>query len=153
MRDRIDVITDILLGAAYADSHLHDRERRTIRELLGKLLDGDELPDDVDARIESFDPDAFDVAARAAEFAGEDDDNKRKLLELVAAVHDADEEIDLDEDDYVRAVAEAIELDDSALSGLVLEYEVEQLQDGLRALRASPPPIPGTEEVDVDLDD
>jgi uncharacterized tellurite resistance protein B-like protein len=144
MRDRIDAITDLLLGAAYADDHLHDREKQTIHKLLERLAGG-ELSEAVMQQIETF-----DAAARAAEFANASALDKRKLLNLIVAVHEADQEFDLAEDDYLKAVAEAIGAGEAEISGLTLDYEVEELQQDLAAVRAVPPPIPGT-EVDVDI--
>jgi uncharacterized tellurite resistance protein B-like protein len=141
MRDRIDTICNLLLGAAYADDFFHDKEKEAIRELLAKLIDG-EVPGELEERIESFDAAGFDVAAAAAEFADDSDDDKYKLLELIAVVHEADDEFDFAEDDYVRAVAEAVGLGAGGLTKFTLEYEVEELKEDLGQLR-TPPPIPG----------
>lgn len=142
MRDRIDTITELLLGAAYADDHFHESEKKAISELLGKLLKGD-VPAELTARIESFDPKGFDVAAVAGQFADDSEDDKYKLLELVAAVHEADEEFDFAEDDYVRDVAKALGLGPAELSRFTLEFEIEELADDLDNLRKAPPPPPG----------
>lgn len=149
MRDRINAIADLLLGAAYADDHFHDREKQTIHKLLERLSGG-EMPDSVMQQIETFDASGFDVAKRAGEFASASAVAKRKLLNLIVSVHEADKEFDLAEDDYLKAVADAIGAGASELSGLTLEYEVEDLKDDLAAVRAVPPPIPGS-EVDVDI--
>ena len=77
-----------------------------LRKLLGELLKADKLPDALDARIRAFDPKGFDLAKAAAVFAGDPSDRKRKL-ELVAAVGDADEVLDTREDDYLVLVAKA----------------------------------------------
>ena len=141
MTDRIESITDILLGAAYADDHFHESEKAAIRELLGKLLGGD-LPAELAERIEGFDPAGFDVAAVAGQFAGDSDDDKYKLLELIAAVHGADDEFDFAEDEYVHQVATSVGLADGQLSRFTLEFEVEELAEGLQSLRSVPPPPP-----------
>lgn len=152
MADRIDVICDLLLGAAYADDQFHDREKRLIRGLIGDLVGGD-LPAAVDAQIEGFDPAAFDVGARARAFASDPEANHRMLLELIAAVHEADDEFDFREDDYLRAVAEAIGADPSVVASMSLEYEVEELKAELPVLRASPPPVPQPGgAIDIDFD-
>src|SRR5262245_42744306 len=104
IRDRILPITDLLLGAAYADDNLAGDEEEAVRELLGDLLDNFELPPEVEARIEGFDPDEFDLKKALANFLADPPMHKKKLLELVAAVHSADEELDLDEDQYLRDV-------------------------------------------------
>ena len=144
MTDRIDSITDILLGAAYADDHFHESEKDAIRELLGKLLGGD-VPAELSARIESFDPAGFDVAETAGHFTADPEDDKYKLLELIAAVHAADDEFDFAEDEYVPQVATALGIAGGTLSRFTLEFEVEELADGLNSLRSIPPPPPGSE--------
>ena len=141
MSDRIDVICDLLLGAAYADDHFHASEKQAIGELLGKLIDGD-LPADLTKRIETFDAGAFDVATTAGAFKSDSDDDKYKILELIAVVHDADDEYDLAEDDYMREVASAMGMEGDALSKFTLDIEIEDLKDDLDRLR-KPPPVPG----------
>jgi len=153
MSDRIDAIADLLLGAAYADDHLNDRERSTIRDLLGTLIGDTELSASLGTRIDGFDPGSFDLASCAAAFASDSAKDKRKLLELVAAVHDADHVLDLAENDYLKSVAHAVGVGEGELDGLVLQVEVEDLRGGLSKLRATPPPIPDSAETDVDLGD
>jgi uncharacterized tellurite resistance protein B-like protein len=146
MRERIDLIADLLLGAAYSDEHLHDREKDKIRHLLGEIAGDADLPRSVYEQIDTFDPRAFELASCAQGFLDDSTENKRRLIELVAAVHEADEELDLAEDEYLRDLARAIGLNTEALGGLTLEYEVEDLKQSLAVLRASPPPIPDTSE-------
>jgi uncharacterized tellurite resistance protein B-like protein len=140
--DRTLAICDLLLGAAHADEHFHDEERETVRELLADLHGGEKLPDALETRIQAFTPTGFDVALTAAPFRGDSIEERRKLLHLVSAIHDADEELDLAEDDYLRALATALELPAEELSGLALEVEVEELRDSFVRLRSTPPPIP-----------
>ncbi len=142
MSDRINVICDLLLGAAYADDHFHDSERKAINELLGKLIDGD-LPADLTKRIETFDAGSFDVATSADTFKGDSNDDKYKILELIAVVHDADDEYDFAEDEYMRAVATAMGMEGDAMSKFTLDIEIEELKDDLDKLR-TPPPTPGS---------
>jgi uncharacterized tellurite resistance protein B-like protein len=137
--DRIAHVADILLGAAYADGTKHGSEEARLRKLLGELLGNEALPAALDARIGAFDPKTFDLAATAAVFAGDPDDRKRQLLELVAAVGDADDVLDSQEDDYLVKVAKAIGAPRSAYADLVLE--VEELRGALQAVR-QPPPLP-----------
>jgi uncharacterized tellurite resistance protein B-like protein len=157
-RDRTLAICDLLLGAAHADSHFHDQERRRVRELLTELHGG-ALPPEVETRIGSFGAAGFDLARAAAAFLGDPIEEKRKLLHLVAAIHDADEELDLDEDEYLRSLGSALGMGADDLRGLVLEFEVEELRDSFTRLRKQPPPIPGAARkdgdagVDVELDE
>ena len=97
MTDRILPLCDLLLGAAYADKELKDQERDEVRALLEDLA-GD-LPTDVELRLTSFDPAKFDLATAAAPFRGDTEDERKKLLFLVSAVNESDEEIDFSEDE------------------------------------------------------
>lgn len=149
--DRILGVCDLLLGAAYADEEFKDREREEVREMLADLT-GVKLTDELEARIKNFDAKAFDVAKAAGEFKADSEDERRKLLFLVAAVHEADEEIDFAEDDYLRSLCKALGLPDSALNGMIVDVEVEELQQTLAAVRKQPPPPPKKKNASVDVD-
>jgi uncharacterized tellurite resistance protein B-like protein len=110
MKDRIPLVADILMAAAHADAHLHGEERNAVRRLLRQVLTGEALPMDLDFRIDEFDPKTFDLGEAAAAFAGDPPETRRRLLELVSAVHAADEEYDLAEDDFVRRLGAALGL-------------------------------------------
>jgi uncharacterized tellurite resistance protein B-like protein len=140
MKDRILDITDLLMGAAHADNVLHAKEEQAVRSLLAELIGG-ELPAEVDARIKGFDKASFVLEHTANPFAAGRPTDRRKLLELVAAVHDADEEIDLAEDEYLGSLARALGLPDNEVVDLKVDYEIEDLRDHLREIR-TPPPIP-----------
>jgi len=133
--DRIMVITDLLLGAAHADDKLAGQEDAAVRRLLGELLGGAALPDAVDARIKAFPAGTFDLAATAADFAKDAPIQKRKLLELVAAVNDADDELDLGEDEYLVKLAKALGMAPAEYADLALDVEVESLKASLTELR------------------
>jgi uncharacterized tellurite resistance protein B-like protein len=151
--DRTMAICDLLLGAAYADEQFTNHEREAVRELLGDLCGGSDLPSEIEARIELFDPKAVDLDKTCAVFAKDSEDDRRKLLHLISAVHEADEELDFAEDDYVRAVAEALDLPEETLTGIAVDFEVEELKQDFDKLRKSPPPVPGSAaSVDVDID-
>ncbi|HLU68990.1 MAG TPA: TerB family tellurite resistance protein [Kofleriaceae bacterium] len=141
--ERTLALCDLLLGAAHADAHFSERERATVRELLADLHGEGGLPAEVEERIAGFDPSSFAVDRAAAPFAGDSLDEKRKLLYLVAAVHEADEELDLAEDDYLRALALALEVPQSELASLTIDVEVEELKEQFEAVRKGPPPVPG----------
>ena len=97
---------------------------------------------EVDARIKSFDSEAFNLEASARDFASDPPIQKRKLLELVAAVRDADDEIDLAEDDYLRNLGLALGMKPAEFADLTLEIEVEDLKENFASLRSVPPPPP-----------
>jgi uncharacterized tellurite resistance protein B-like protein len=152
--DRILPICDLLMGAAHADGRLEASEQATVRELLADLSAG-ALPAEVEARIKGFDPKSFDLAAIAAQFVGDALDDRKRLLYLVAAIHEADDELDLAEDAFMAALAKALELPASATEGLVLTVEVEELGKHFEKVRKGPPPPPGKKKdgsVDVDMD-
>ena len=152
LTDRIAPLCDLLLGAAYADAQFKDREREEVREMLADLS-GAALTPELEARIANFDPKAFDVTATARAFLSDSEDDRRRLLFLVAAVHDADDEVDFAEDDYLRALAKALVLPDRALDGMTVDVEVEALRADFDSVRKTPPPPPGKklDAVDVDL--
>lgn len=137
VRDRIILLTDLLLGAVHADDEQRGTERDAVRRLLSQLLEGGALPEEVNARIDAFPVESFDLAAAAADFADDPPIQKRQLLELVAAVRDADGEIDLAEDQYMVDLAQALGMDESEYADLTLDYEVEELRSSLASLRGS----------------
>ncbi len=137
---RIGVITNLLLGAAYADGTFEGREDSVVRNLLKELLEAKELPAEVDAQIKGFDKKKFDLTAVAKDFASDPPIQRRKLMELAAAVRDADDEIDLDEDEYLHALGVALGMKPSEYSDLTLE--IEDLKENFASLRSVPPPAP-----------
>jgi uncharacterized tellurite resistance protein B-like protein len=151
--DRIVPLCDLLLGAAHADKQFKDREREEVREMLADLT-GSKISPELEKRIASFDPKKFDLAATAAPFKADPVDDRRRVLFLVAAINDADEEVDFAEDEYLRALASALGLGAEALAGLTIDVEIEDLRQDFVKVRTGPPPPPGkrAESVDVDLD-
>ena len=152
IKDRILPLTDLLLGAAYADKELKDQERDEVRGLLEELAG--ELSTDIELHIVKFDPEAFDLTATAAEFKGDSEDDRKRLLFLVSAVIESDEEIDFSEDDYLRNLATALGLPKSALDGLTVDVETEELKETFQAVRKGPPPPPkgAAKSFDIDMD-
>lgn len=139
MKDRIASVSDILMGAAYADGRLHGDEKLAIKRLLGQVLGEKALPMDLQFRIDEFDSSAFDVKAAAAAFANDDAPIKRKLLELVAAVHGADHEYDMAEDEYVRQLAAALGVPEEQYADLVTTLVEEiDLASAMKTVRFSP---------------
>jgi len=150
MSDRILSVVDLLLGAAYADKELKEQERAKVRELVKELAG--EVPKEVEERIGSFDPAQFDLKAAASSFFVDSEQDKRKLLFLVSAVNESDEELDLAEDEYLRNLAKELELPNSALEGLTIEVESVDLKDTFDKVRKGPPPPPKSQSVDVDIE-
>ena len=138
------VVTDLLLGAVYADDKLEGQEEEAVRKLLGELLGGKPLPEDVDKRIKTFPAGSFDLDKTAKDFSKDPPIKKRKLLELIAAERDADDEIDLQEDEYMQKLAKALGMKKEEYSDLVLDYDVEDLKASFEEIRkvSAPPPPP-----------
>ena len=151
--DRILPLCELLLGAAYADKELKDQEKDEVRSLLEGLAG--ELPTEVEMKIANFDPGSFDLKTSAGVFKADSEDDRKKLLYLVAAVNEADEEIDFAEDEYLRDLASALGLPKSALDGLTVEIETEELKETFKQVRKGPPPPPPSaksKSVDIDMD-
>jgi len=155
LADRIGPLCDLLLGAAYADAQFKDKEQDEVRGLLEDMCGG-ELSIEIEKQIAAFDPKKFDLLKTAGAFAADSDDDRRKILFLVAAVNDADEEVDFSEDEYLRDLAGALFLPADALAGLTVDVEVEELRETFEKVRKGPPPPPTPKKkdssVDVDVD-
>ena len=121
MKAHVETITNLLLGAAYADKRLEGREIEAIHRVLNKILGTDELPAAQQEQMRSFNPAKFDVATAGAALASVSDDEKRKVLELIATVNDSDETLDLAESEYLAKVARAMGMPESAFSDLTIE--------------------------------
>lgn len=133
-KDRLPLVADLLMDAAHADHHLAGEEKATVRKLLREIMGigNGPLPIDLDFRIDEFSPSAFDLIKTAATFAGDPPAQKRRLLELCAAVHAADGELDLAEDEHLRRVAAAIGLSTDQFQDLVVDIleDVENIEVG-----------------------
>jgi uncharacterized tellurite resistance protein B-like protein len=134
LSDRIFPVCELLLGAAYADSELHRLEQTEIRALLIELA-GERLVE-VEACIASFEPHRFDLKTTVGVFRGDSEEDRRKLLLLVSTVIEADDQIDLAENDYLCELATALGLPPSALEGLTLDIEIEEARDTFQAVSA-----------------
>jgi uncharacterized tellurite resistance protein B-like protein len=153
VRDRILPITDLLLGAAHADQKLDGAEEAAVRELLRELLEVEDLPSEVEERIKAFTPEKFDLEQAAWDFSSDAPIQKRHLLELVAKVALADQEIDFAEDDYLVELAECLNVPKEEYKDLAMDVEVEELKEALPDLRKGPPPPPkGKSDADGDVD-
>ncbi|HEY4182275.1 MAG TPA: TerB family tellurite resistance protein [Kofleriaceae bacterium] len=156
LSDRIVPLCDLLLGAAYADKQFKDREREEVTGMLEDLAGS--ITPELKAQIDNFDTKKFDLAKTAASFTDDSEDERRKLLFLVAAINDSDEEVDFAEDKYLRDLAAALKLPKEALNGLVIDVEVDELKETFANVRNGPPPPPpgamkkkdGSVDVDID---
>lgn len=135
--DRIFPLCELLLGAAYADNELRSQEKTEIRALLVELAGESRV--EVEACIASFEPAKFDMESIIGMFRDDPEEERRRLLLLASTVIEADDEIDLAENDYLKQLAAALRLPPSALDGLTLE--VEEIKPTFEKVRR-PPPIP-----------
>jgi uncharacterized tellurite resistance protein B-like protein len=127
MKHHILTITDLLLGAAYADKRLEGQEKHKIHALLTKLAGGT-LPEQVEARFSEFSPAAFDLEAAGKRLAHLGS-KRRKILEMIVAVSESDAEIDLAEDRYLRRAAEAMGVPEPEFRDLSVDFqEIDELE-------------------------
>jgi uncharacterized tellurite resistance protein B-like protein len=136
MKDRIAIVADLLMGSAYADDKLDGQEKVAVRRLLRETLGVATLPMDLEFRIDEFDPKSLDLGEAGAAFAGEPPEIKRRLLELLAAIHEADDEYDFAEDEYLVRVAKAMGVDQAQYQDLLaIVLEEVDLAEDLRLVR------------------
>ena len=137
------VITDLFLGAVWADDEFTADEELAVRSLLGELLEVDSaaLPDEVSARIQDFEPLSFELATAAAEFADDPPMAKRRLLALVGRMVDADGVVEVQEEQYLRELAVHLGLEHEDYANLSLAYSIEELRETFEQLRTPPPPM------------
>jgi uncharacterized membrane protein YebE (DUF533 family) len=137
MKDRIDLLADILMAAAYSDGHLEGIEKATVTRLLRETLGAPTLPMDLSFRINDFSMAEFKLPETAAAFAKDPPETKRALLQLVAAVHASDSEHDFEEDAFLRQLAGALGMPAEAYADLVIHIlEKVDLVDSLARVRA-----------------
>jgi uncharacterized membrane protein YebE (DUF533 family) len=137
MHDRIFPLCELLLGAAYADAELHPRETTEIRALLVELAGEAQARIEVEACIASFEPAKFDLQALVGYFRDDSEAARTKLLLLASTVIEADDELDLAENEYLRALAAALALPASALDGIALDVEIEEVKQTFHAVRGA----------------
>jgi tellurite resistance protein len=137
---RVDLVADLLMGAAHADQELSGKELDTVKKLLGKVIKRSRLPDWLEWRIEDFKAAHLDIAEAVGKLGLKSKDEKHKLLEMVVAVHESDDTWDLDEDAYLHDVAGALGLNQADYDDItVAELEIESI-----AKLVVPPPLPKT---------
>lgn len=131
MIDHIDTFADLLLGAAYADKRLEGREVATIRALLERVAGESPLPAALEARIKAFNPAKHDARGAAATLWFLSDTDKRTVVDLVAKVTEADDELDLAEDDYLCKVALGLGMSDEEIAKITIQIIEDDELDGL----------------------
>jgi uncharacterized tellurite resistance protein B-like protein len=131
MKEHVETITNLLLGAAYADKRLQGDEVASIRGLLVTLTGGPDLPSAQSDQIANFSPAKFDPEQAAASLQVLSKDDRKKVVDMVVAVHESDEELDLAEDQYLGRVAKGLGFSDDEIGELTLQVEVEELSGSL----------------------
>ncbi len=120
------------MGAAYADKQLDGREVDKIKGLLCNMLRVVALPPELDARIANFKLSHYDLAATCGKLGFKSDEERRYMLELIAAVHDSDDVWDFDEDQYLRRVAVALGLSEDKWRDLAVQnLSIEAIGEAL----------------------
>lgn len=132
---RVKHVVDILMGAAYSDGHCDREEVLTIARILARTMHWEALPAEVVAHIRSFDYEAFDLGRTCAALELDEPTGRRKLLDLISEVVEADAVHDLGETDYIRAVAKYIGASKEEFEDLCVDLVVEEQESEI-------PPIP-----------
>lgn len=155
LRDRILVIVDLLMAALSCDGTIVGEEDQAARRMLSELLlcKPDQLPAHVEERIRSFRLIEFDMDRTVGDFLRDPPMKKRRLLELIAKLSDADGQHDLRESDFIRDLARALGMAKEEYEDLVLHIEFEEsvdermksMRDSFLELRISDIPEPPPE--------
>jgi hypothetical protein len=153
---RTELIADLLMGAAHADplrkGDAYDIVCASLKQVMGAAY----ILSSIDARLKAFDPERFSIDDAVGALSLEDDVEKRQLLELIAAVHEGDDVIAIDQDSYLRDVASALGVPDDEYADLTVDVQeardsMYERRDSLYEARNSllgpppkPPPLPKT---------
>lgn len=121
------LLTDLLLGAVYADGVFCEREQRMLRDVLRRVAGTEELPEEIEERIRSFDPASFDPRAAAARFAASAGMGRRQLLEVVSEVCNADGRLELDENMYMLTLVVALAMQPHEYKDIVVKGTLDGL--------------------------
>jgi putative colanic acid biosynthesis UDP-glucose lipid carrier transferase len=118
--DSIRPVADVLLAAAHADGKFCEREQATVRGLLCQLLGVEVLPLALEQQLADFDPARFDLADTLEALGRSSHANEERVLQLVRKVCEADETIDIREDNYMVALALALSVAPQRYAKLVV---------------------------------
>jgi len=140
-------LVNILMGAVYSDKKLEGAELVKVDQILSEIFEG-EIPEEIKRIVKEFDPKNFDpkfnvemlLALESETF--KDKANKRKILEFIASIHDADDVLAIEENEYLCKIAEYLGLSEEDYKDLKLEIiSIEELKPFIKKM-ATPPPIP-----------
>ena len=131
--EKMKRVASILMGAAFADGRYEHVEGVAVRRVLAEMAEDEDLPAEVQQRIDDFDPDSFDLEGECSLLFLTSSDERKELLKMVAVVTDADDVHDLDESYYIVQVARCIGASEDEYAGLTIE---------ILAVSEGPPPVP-----------
>lgn len=130
----VSYLTDLLMGAAHSDKQVESVEINKVRDIIKKIIGKKEIPASIEERINNFEPEKLDIKKTVSALVDNfkelqtSKEKKRKIIELIAAIHDIDEVLALEEDEYLGKIAEALKLDPEDYKDLKLEIiSVEDL--------------------------
>jgi uncharacterized tellurite resistance protein B-like protein len=112
-----------------------------VRALVEDLLCTPTLPPDIGRLIDEFSPERFDLQASIAEFLREPPMNRRRLLELVAYVTLADGRQNAEEDNYLRELAQALDLGPEVYRHMTSDPDVAAMRESFTDLARIPLPV------------
>ena len=135
---RINILIDLFMGAACADSGCGDTERDYVRRLVADLLCTRELPPQVSDQIDHFDSDSFDLRGAVSDFLREPPMNKRRLMELVAYVTLSDGSQSIEEDRYIRDLGHALGMPVEEYRHLTSDPDLAHLRESFTDLARVP---------------
>jgi hypothetical protein len=118
---RITLLTDLLLGAAFAHDPSYKKEQSYVGAVLLDLLSTKQMPPEVEQRIAQFDPACFDLQAAAADFKRQPPTSSRRLMELVAYVMVTDHQQSANGEVYLRTLGDALGLQPKEYADLCRE--------------------------------
>jgi len=113
-------VSNLLVTAAHADAPMCRREERAIRRILARLCGTDTVPPWLERHFTTFDPTGFELTAATDELRLLDVDQRRRVMELVREVCDADNAFDLEEERYLLALVLGLSLDRNSVQDLVV---------------------------------
>jgi len=119
--DSVRPVADLMLGAAHADARFCEHEQEAVRSLLCRMLGTAELPEELRAHMAGFEPQSFDMTEAVQRFSERSQTSRRRLLEVVRSVCDADATFALEEERYMLDLVAALAVDPDQYRDLVVE--------------------------------
>jgi len=118
--DSIRPVANVLMGAAHSDGKFCEREQQAVRGVLCQLLGVEVLPEEIERLVSEFDPARFDLRSAVDDLTRQSRASEERTLQLVRKVCEADARIDINEDDYMVALALALSLSPARYKKLVV---------------------------------